>query len=61
MLRWCSACLGLIAPVSKIERSFDIDLLDDLKRYLAKQTLAPELLPEQLDLIPWSRVVCKDR
>ncbi len=53
--------LELIAPVCKIERSFDIDLLDDLKHYLASQTLAPELLPEQLDLIQWSREVCKDR
>ncbi|MCX6110772.1 MAG: DUF2064 domain-containing protein [Proteobacteria bacterium] len=53
--------LELIAPVCRIERSFDIDLLDDLKHYLDQQLLGLELLPEQWDLIQWSQVVCKDR
>ncbi len=48
-------------PVIKIEKSFDVDNLNDLKQLATDPWLlknSSQLIPEQLQLIDWSKKIC---
>ena len=47
--------LRSLGPVVNIETDFDIDSLEDLKRYRDERFESSDLLPEQAKLIQWAR------
>lgn len=46
--------------VTKIASDFDIDTVDELRRYSDERLMTPELLPEQVEVIRWARTVLKE-
>lgn len=55
-----TACLRRHGSILNIGRNFDIDTVDELKRYFNKRLLKPGLLPEQVEVIRWARAVLKE-
>ena len=55
------SALQEVTEVKKIALDFDIDLADDLKKYLAFPVDSPELLAEQKSLIHWVQRAAKEK